>query len=74
MEGLLAIIEAIKKLPNLSSLKCANSRVPFWPRSAGRATLGNVILSETTRRAHSSPFAHSLAGNNLTNLGRDMSG
>ena len=27
MEGLNALVEAIKELPNLSSLKCASSRV-----------------------------------------------
>ena len=42
MEGLNAIIAVLPKLPNLSSLKCASSKVPFWPRSAGRATLGPV--------------------------------
>ena len=42
MEGLDAIIAVLPKLPNLSSLKCASSKVPFWPRSAGRATLGAV--------------------------------
>ena len=44
MEGLNAIIAVLPKLPNLSSLKCASSKVPFWPRSAGRATLGDVAF------------------------------
>jgi hypothetical protein len=30
--------------------------------------------SETAERARSRPFAHSLAENNLTNYGQDMSG
>ena len=29
MEGLNALVAAIKELPNLSSLKCACSRVPY---------------------------------------------
>ena len=36
--------------------------------------IGRYHTSETARRAHSRPFAHSLANNYLTNSGRDMSG
>ena len=36
--------------------------------------IGPCHTSETARHAHSRPLAHSLAGNNLTNNGRDMSG
>jgi len=35
---------------------------------------GLCHTSETAQRARSRPFAHSLAENNLTNSGRDMSG
>ena len=42
MKGLNAIIAVLPKLPNLYSLKCASSKGPFWPRSAGGATLGAV--------------------------------
>ena len=35
---------------------------------------GPCHTSETTQRAHSRPLAHSLAENNLTNYGEDMSG
>ena len=36
--------------------------------------IGPYHTSETAQRAHSRPFAHSLANNDLTNNGRDMSG
>jgi hypothetical protein len=73
MEGLNAFIEALKQMPQLVSLKCVSSRTPT-ARFAMMCDSGHCHISETTRRAHSRPFAHSLAGNNLTNLGRDMSG
>ena len=35
---------------------------------------GRCHTPETAERAHSRPFAHSLAENNLTNYGQDISG
>ena len=35
---------------------------------------GRYHTSETAQHAHSRPFAHSLANNDLTSFGRDMSG
>ena len=36
--------------------------------------IGQYHTSETAQRAHSRPFAHSLANNFLTSFGQDMSG
>ena len=46
MEGLKALITAIKELPNLSSLKCASSRLPTpIPTYLGKyETSGSVTL------------------------------
>ena len=41
MKGLYLIIAAIEKMPYLTSLKCASSKVPLCHRSVGRATLGS---------------------------------
>ena len=43
MEGLNALITAIKEMPNLSSLKCASSVVrPYAPGLIGCVTVGHV--------------------------------
>ena len=63
MGGLNAIIAVLPKLPNLSSLKCAFSKVPFWPRSAVRATLGDVTHFTLTFLMHLTIC--SLNGNNI---------
>ena len=45
MEGLNALIAAIKELPNLSSLKCASSRRLCLASSLGKCvTSGNATL------------------------------
>ena len=65
MEGLNAIIAVLPKLPNLSSLKCASSKVcPGLPRAIGRCRAalrcGRVVASFVLPC-----YSGSLAGNDL---------
>ena len=52
---------------------CASSSASKEVRTHMR-DIGPCHTSEIARRAHSRPSPHSLAENNLTNYGRDVSG
>ena len=65
-EGITALCEALKQ-SNVSSLRCVRQLLSM-------CDIGPYHTSETAGRARTRPFAHSLAGNNLTHSGRDMSG
>ena len=72
MEGLKALIAAIEKMPNLTSLKCASSRVcPGLPRDIGRChaalRCGRVVASLVLPCC-----SGSLAGNYLKVKGTKM--